>query len=170
MSEFDKTPVTEIDLANFDEVFEGSEDKERDYEPIPDGKYQASVERVELLRTKQGDPKLQWKLRILGPKCQDRVVWRNNVIGTPENIAWLKKDLCTCGLRLKKLSELPANLERLLDIRLEVTKRSKGDYESIYINKRIATEKEAGETKPQSAAAKPSAKPGAKPQKELGKF
>lgn len=65
------------------------------------------------------------------------MLWRNNVMATRENLKWLKTDLHVCGLDLQKLSELPANLERLLDVKLEVTKRTKGDNENIYFNRRI---------------------------------
>ena len=62
---------------------------------------------------------LRWVLKITGPSNAGRKLWRNNVMATPENRTWLKKDLYACGLRLERLSELPANLDRLLDIRLE---------------------------------------------------
>jgi len=139
MSERDNTPVTATDLAHFDDVYKESEVTEDEFETVPDGKYQTEVDRVELVRTTKGDPMLKWALRILGPTHAGRLLWRYNVMATDENIRWLKKDLYACGIRLARLSELPASLERLLDIRLEVTKRTKGDFESIYINKRINT-------------------------------
>ena len=44
---------------------------------------------------------------------------------------------------LQKLSDLPANLERLLDVKLEVTKRTKGDSENVYFNHRIVLDEGA---------------------------
>ena len=137
MSEHDNSPVTATDLAHFDDVYKESEVSNDEFETIPDGKYQAEVDRVELVRTTKGDPMLKWALRVLGPTHAGRLLWRYNVMATDENIRWLKKDLVACGIRLTRLSELPASLERLLDIRLDVTKRTKGDFESIYINKLI---------------------------------
>jgi hypothetical protein len=61
-------------------------------------------------------------------------------MATPENLSWLKTDLFTCGLELEKLSELPENLEKLLDVKLEITKRTRGDNENIYFNRRIVTD------------------------------
>ena len=170
MSNFKDTPVTDLDLANFDEVFEGSDGEASDYESIPDGHYQVRVDSVQLLRSSKGDPMLKWSLRVIGPTHEDRLLWRNNVMVSDENIAWLKKDLFTCGLRLAKLSELPANLERLLDICLEVTKKTKGDFESIYFNKRVTTAAEAGQTAGGSAAAKPAARASSKAREALNKF
>ncbi len=129
--------VSATDLATFDAEFEGAPVEDSGFEPLPDGKYQVLVERVELLRSKAGNPMLKWTLRVLGPQCQGRLLWRNNVIASAENLKWLKSDLHTCGLTLGKLSELPARLPELLDIHLEVTKRTRGENESVYLNKRV---------------------------------
>ena len=148
MSDYPKTPVTDVDLAEYDDEYVQHEVNEEQFESIPDGKYQAQVEAVELTRTMKGDPMLKWTLKVVGPSHAGRKLWRNNVMASPENRSWLKKDLYACGLRLERLSELPANLDRLLDIRLEVTKKTRrGDdgkeYESVFINKRLKTAEEA---------------------------
>jgi len=131
----------DIDLTQFDDDFAEAEVEERDFEPIPDGKYQVNVERVELTRAQtSGNPMLKWTLRIISPRFRGRLLWRNNVMATRENIKWLKTDLHTCGLSLEKISDLPANLEKLINIKLEVTKRTRGENENVYLNKRIVLE------------------------------
>ena len=131
----------DIDLAQFDEDFAEAEVEERDFEPIPDGKYQVNVERVELTRAQtSGNPMLKWTLRILAPRLRGRLLWRNNVMVSRENIKWLKTDLHTCGLSLAKISDLPANIEKLINIKLEITKRTRGENENVYLNKRIVLE------------------------------
>ena len=131
----------DIDLTQFDEDFAEAEVEERDFEPIPDGKYQVNVERVELTRAQtSGNPMLKWTLRIIAPRFRGRLLWRNNVMATRENIKWLKTDLYTCGLDLEKLSDLPANLEKLIGVKLEVTKRTRGENENVYFNRRIVLE------------------------------
>ncbi len=130
-----------IDLAQFDEEFAGADIQEREFESVSDGTYQTLVKKVELTRSKTSEkPMLKWTLEILAPKQKGRLIFRNNMIETPENIKWLKTDLHTCGLELKKLSDLPANLEKLLDVKLEVTKRTRGEYENVFFNRRIAME------------------------------
>ena len=52
----------------------------------------------------------------------------------------LISDLHTCGLDLDKLSELPSNLEKLINVKLEITKRTRGENENVYINRRIVLE------------------------------
>ena len=49
----------------------------------------------------------------------------------------MKGDLKTLGLELSKFSELSGRLEELLDVTLEVTKRTRGDYTNVYFNRRI---------------------------------
>jgi len=131
--------VPSVDLSRFDNEFENAPvEEKKDFDPVPDGKYQVNVEKVELTTAKTtGNPMLKWTLKILAPHFRGRLLWRNNVMASRENIRWLKNDLHVCGLDLQKLSDLPANLEKLLDVKLEITKRTKGENENIYFNRRI---------------------------------
>ncbi len=129
-----------VDLSRFDEAFAAApaEDDE-----VPDAKYEVTVEKVELTRSQtSGNPMLKWMLKILGPEHEGQILWRHNVLLTDENVAWLKKDLKKCGLEIAKISDLPAHLERLLDVRLLVTKKTSGEYANIYFNRRL----EGGDT------------------------
>lgn len=134
--------VPDIDLAKFDDDFaDAPVDEKKDFDEVPDGKYQVNVDKVEITTAKtSGNAMLKWTLRVLGPRFQNRLLWRNNVMATRENIRWLKNDLHVCGLDLQRLSDLPGNLERLLDVKLEVTKRTKGENTNIYFNRRIVTD------------------------------
>jgi len=124
-----------IDLSQFDDAFAAAPAQD---EEIPDGKYDVNVEKVELTRAQtSGNPMLKWTLRVLDPDYDGRLLWRNNVLQSAENAAWLKKDLSKCGLVLDKLSELPGRLAELLDVKLVVTKKTKDEYTNIYINRRL---------------------------------
>ena len=130
-----------IDLSQFDDEYASAEVEERNFEAVPDGKYQVVVDRLEVTRTKEsGNPMLKWTLKIIAPTHQGRLLWKNNVMASAENLKWLKSDLHTCGLDIEKLSELPANLEKLLDVKLEITKRTRDKNENIYFNRRIVTD------------------------------
>lgn len=135
----------EIDLSRFDGDFaEAPVEEKKEFDPVPDGKYQVNVEKVEVTTAKtSGNAMLKWTLKILAPSQCGRLLWRNNMMATRENIRWLKNDLHLCGLDLQKLSELPAHLEQLLDVKLEVTKRTKGDNENVYFNRRIVLDEGA---------------------------
>ena len=139
--DYDTTGMSDLDLAQFDDDFSEASIEEREFEEIPDGKYQVNVEKVELTRAQSsGNPMLKWTLKILGPRFAGRLLWRNSVMASKENLKWLKTDLHTCGLEIKKLSELPSRLGDLLDVKLEITTRTKGENENIYFNRRIVVE------------------------------
>ncbi len=100
-------PGSDIDLTEFEDDYVETEVEDREFEPVPDGKYQVNVDQVELVRAKSsGKPMLKWTLRILAPRFRGRLLWRNNMIESRENLKWLKTDLHTCGLDLEKLSDL----------------------------------------------------------------
>ena len=61
----------DIDLVQFDEDFAEAPIEERDFEPLPDGKYQVVVEKVELTRAQtSGNPMLKWTLRVPAPSTR----------------------------------------------------------------------------------------------------
>jgi hypothetical protein len=126
-----------IDLAQFDDEFRGETPEDRgDFETVPDGKYQVTVEKVELTQSSTGHPMLKWMLRIQGPTFANRCLWKNNVF-TPATLKFAKTDLHVCGLDLEKLSDLQNHLDKLLDVKLEVTKKTKGENTNVYFNRRI---------------------------------
>ena len=133
----------DIDLSRFDEDFAEAPIEEREFDEVPDGKFQVNVDKVELTTAKSsGNAMLKWTLRILGPQYAGRLLWRHNVMATRENIRWLKNDLHLCGLDLVKLSELPDHLNQLLDVQLEVTKRTRGENVNIYFNRRLVLDEQ----------------------------
>ncbi len=131
-----------IDLSQFDEEFQSETLAERsDADSVPDGKYQVVVEKVEITEAHTtGNPMLKWMLRILAPSHVNELMWRNSVF-TPNTLKFVKTDLHICGLDLEKLSDLPKSLSKLLDVKLEVTKKTKGDNTNIYFNSRIVNDR-----------------------------
>jgi len=134
-----------IDLSQFDDDFRGEQPAERgEFESVPDGKYQVTVEKVEMAEAQStGNPMLKWTLRVIAPKFVNRLMWRNSVI-THNTLKYVKTDLHLCGLDLDRISELPKHLKKLLDVKLEVTKKTKGDNENIYFNSRIVNDRTPG--------------------------
>ncbi|MHB1002019.1 MAG: DUF669 domain-containing protein [Armatimonadota bacterium] len=134
---YDVTGIGDIDLAQFDDDYANAPAQEKEFDDVPDGKYQVNVEKVELTKAQStGNPMIKWTLKILGPQCAGRLLWRNSVI-TKATLSWVKTDLTTCGIEIGNLSELPGRLNDLLDVKLEITKRTKGESQNIYINRRI---------------------------------
>jgi hypothetical protein len=109
------------------------------HDEVRDGTYQVKVYRVELKESKQGNPMLEWELDIMAPKSIGRKLWRRNMLGSADNIHFLKADLGTCGLTLSNIDDLnsESTLRKLIGVTLEIVKKTKGEYSNVYFNKKI---------------------------------
>ena len=136
MSDYEEfeTSNQSVDLTSFDDEFATAEAPE--YDEVPDGKYQARIESVKLESSQKGDPMIKFDLEVLSGSHAGRHIFKNSVI-TQASIPYVKGDLKTLGLELSRFSELAGRLEELLDVTLEVTKRTRGDYTNVYFNRRI---------------------------------
>jgi len=123
-----------VDLRAFDDDFNTVETPSSD--EVPDGKYQVRIDSVRLEHSQKGDPMIKWDLVVLSGSHAGRRIFKNSVI-TAASLPFVKGDLKTVGLVLTKFSELAGRLEELLDLTLELTKRTKGDYSNVYFNRRI---------------------------------
>ncbi len=152
------TPNNEaVDLSQWDEEYEQAQVEERSHEEVPDGKYQVKVDMAELTSTKTtGDPMLKWTFVILGPQFAGRKLWKNAVIRGEDSVKYIKGDLAVCGITLPKFSALPQYTEKLLDLQLEISKQTRGEYSNIYINKLISGDAATPTPKTGNAKQKPS--------------
>jgi Protein of unknown function (DUF669) len=121
------------DLTRFDNDWaKSSASPDEMYGDIPDGSYDAVIEEARLTETNStGRPMVIWKLRIRGPQAVNRVLTKNRVI-TEKTLSFLKEDLEKCGLRVSRLSELPARLGELTDHPIVVDKRTKDGRTDFY--------------------------------------
>ena len=149
---------TQVDLRKYDEDYRrakrGDFPQPQPFQPVPDGKYQVVVETVELTKTRTtGNPMLKWRLRIAGPALADRILFKNQVI-TGKTIPFVEKEFRVCGLQMESLSELPALLPGLSNLRLEVTKKGRGEQhpDEIYFERNLTASAAAA-----AAGAAPSA-------------
>jgi hypothetical protein len=136
MSDYEdyETYQPSVDLSGFDDDFATAEAPE--YDEVPDGKYQVRIESVRLDSSQKGDPMIKFDLEVISGAQAGRHIFKNAVI-TQASIPYVKGDLKTLGLELAKFSQLAGRLEELLDVTLEVTKRTRGDYANVYFNRRI---------------------------------
>lgn len=132
--DFEAVPSRDVDLSAYDDDFASAESPAHD--EVPDGKYQVRIHGVRLDRSQKGDPMIKWDLVVIAGSQCNRHIFKNSVI-TPAALPFVKGDLKTLGLNLAKFSELQQRLEELLDVTLEVTKRTKGEYTNVYLNKRM---------------------------------
>ena len=69
------------DLRALDDNFASADTTSSEFSPIPDGSYQVIVDKVKLSYSKNsGNPMLEWTLKILGPSCQGRLLWKYSAI------------------------------------------------------------------------------------------
>jgi hypothetical protein len=120
------------DLSAFDDDY--AEAEAPDFDEVPDGKYQVRVHTVKLARSQKNDPMIKWDTVIISGQHAGRHIFKNSMI-TQSSLPFVKADLLTLGLKLDKFSELPNHLDALLDLSIDVTKRTKGDYTNVYFNK-----------------------------------
>jgi hypothetical protein len=125
---------SQVDLTSFDDEFESAEAPS--YEEVPDGKYQVKIQTAKLESSQKGDPMIKFDLEIISGSQAGRHIFKNSVI-TQASLPYVKADLKTLGLELAKFSELSSRLEELLDMTLEITKRTRGDYTNVYFNRRL---------------------------------
>jgi hypothetical protein len=84
----------------------------------------------------------------LGPRFAGRLMWRNHVITPGPNIAWIKRDLHLCGLDLEKLSHLEANVHHLLELMLEVTRKTVHGNTNVYFDRLLGRDELAPDGAP----------------------
>jgi hypothetical protein len=121
------------DLTRFDDDWaKTSAPPEEMYSDIPDGIYDTVIEDARLSETSSSArPVVIWTLRIRGPQATNRTLTKNRVI-TENTLAYLREDLDKCGLRVSRLSELPARLGELVDHPIGVEKRTKDGRTNLY--------------------------------------
>jgi len=123
-----------VNLSDFDQEFSNTEAPS--YDEVPDGKYQVCVQGARLGSSQKGDPMIKWDLVVISGAHQGRHIFKNSVI-TQAALPYVKADLETLGMHLAKFSDLASRLDELLDLTLEVTKRTRGEYANVYFNKRL---------------------------------
>lgn len=125
------------DLEQYDEAYDEAETSNTDFDTVPDGTYQVYIDEAVMKETKDTRlPMLAWKFKIINGNYEGRVLFKNNVI-TEKTIGYLKTDLSKCELELKKFSDLPKEVSKLLNVWLEVKVKNKGDNQNVYIQRKL---------------------------------
>lgn len=144
-------------LEYLDEMWEEAEEPEISGKP-PIGTYHSRVDEVEFRTSQAGSDLLNWKLVAIDGEHQGRILFRNNMLTTTQNLGYCKHDLRLCGIDISaedfKLSDFITNrLAELLDkVVLTTVKAQKDDPEryNVYFNE----EKTGDEGTPQAAKGK----------------
>jgi hypothetical protein len=150
-----------MDFSDMDEAFRGAESNVGgDFDPIPDGSYQAIIDGVQFKWLQPKDAQyspsriFEWTFKIISGPLRNRKIWKTAMI-RPELLKWLKTDCWRCGLHIQTLTELDSRKEKLLDTLVEVkleTKTVEGkNRQNVYIQRVITTEQAPTSSKQEQA-------------------
>jgi len=141
-------PTYDPDLSVYEAAWaQSAEVPTANTDEVPDAVYHCSVHTVEIKTSKAGNLMLAWQLKVIGPSHKGRLIFKQNmIVADAQRLAYLRKDLSTCGIDPGKISTLRDRLELLLDREIEVKVETKG-YRNVYINRLIRAPKaDAGVT------------------------
>jgi hypothetical protein len=103
------------DLDDFNDDYNNADLPDSKGEEIPDGTYNAFIERAELTRTRETNkPMLKLMFRVMDGPSRGRCAFKNTVIER-DRIQYLKLDLTRMGIEAARLSELPSKHEENQD-------------------------------------------------------
>ena len=137
-------------MTNTDSFFDGLEDFEDEvsakgipelndgeFAPIPDGLYQVQVMKVNNMVSQSENKYLNWHLRILEGPHAGQYLFKRSMLNKVDSIRFLLADLRTCGSSAEKIADIEHGAKEVLDVIVEVRKKTSGDFENIYINRKI---------------------------------
>jgi hypothetical protein len=140
------TPTEEADLDTVLDELEGqwkdTPVPTDDRSPVPDGKYQARVDRVYLECDKNGTWRMKWELIVVAGPCAKRHLFHSNQINA-QGIEWVKRDLARSGVTppetmrgLRAMIDAGELLDRVLEVQTKTTRSAKDgkDYQNSYLN------------------------------------
>lgn len=126
-------------LATFDQQWQEIEVDPSGNVRLPDGNYQVSLDSTLIEKSKDGS-KVLWKITfkvLTGSQNAGKLIFYTSVLNDAERLQYIKQDCYRLGFPIAKLSDLPKQFERMLDIKVEVQLKTKGEYQNCYIQKRL---------------------------------
>src|SRR6185503_6073096 len=93
-----------------------------------------------------GRLQVSFQFVILSGEYKNRKLWSHQGLETAENMGWFKAMLAKLELKIpKKLKDLPDILEEAIDLTCEVTVKTRGEYQNVYVNKLIDPDEDVEE-------------------------
>lgn len=129
-------------LAQFDSAFESAEVTTNATIDLPEGKYEAKVTGTEIFESGDGRNFFRINMEVANGEMKGTKFSKLHGLDNPERFKYLKGDLTVCGLMLGKLSELPAQMNRIHGVKLRVQCKKNGQYTNYYINGQVFERKD----------------------------
>jgi len=103
---------------------------------IEDGRYQVNLMSIDIRTTKTGDPLIIWTLKELN---SGHALKKFSVLSQQVSVEWFAKDLNIFTDRFDDLYDFEARKDCLIGSIISITKKTNGDYDSIYFDELIST-------------------------------
>lgn len=129
-----KANAANAELAKMQAAWKKAQPKEG-FENIPDGAYNAKIEKAFIGKSKAGRLQATFEMKIAGGELSGKTFNRFAGIDTPENLEWLKGDLVKLDVEPPDdITDLPAILDGLAGTYVSVQVKTKGEYANYYFN------------------------------------
>lgn len=137
-------------LAELNDKFQNATPPERkgDFQPLPDGTYQITINKALLAEVKtgkrEGSMRVEFHGTVLVGEFKGHRVWKQVNLemeadgARPSGVSILKGDLMTLGItELPSLARLEDYLKKTIGLNVEVSSRTRNDWTNIYFNSLI---------------------------------
>lgn len=128
-------------LSQFDDEYDNTE-APAGFVTVPDGTYQARIDKFGLGKTQAGDPKMEMEFVIVSGECSGSRLFHSQLIRS-KSLPYIKKDMETLGHAGIKISRLEDEAFRasVLDTVVEVQKKTRkdnADFYNVYLNSLVS--------------------------------
>ena len=122
-------------LKQFDGQYEASEASSSGSTDVPEGKYTMKVVDTDVFSSKsENRPYFKIALQVTDGEFKGSTINKIYSLDDPARFKFLKGDLIVCGLMLTRISDLPANHEKIRGRVLNVQAKKNGQYTNYFIN------------------------------------
>ena len=109
------------------------------FTPVPDGTYQAKIDGATLEESKTSKRlQVSWALQVVVGEYEGRKLWKRDGIDDENQLEWFKGALETLELEAPNdIEDIPDVLEEAAGMGVEITVRTKDEFQNIYFNEVI---------------------------------
>ncbi len=131
-------------LAEFEGVWKSADTESKEFENLPDGKYQAVIDECRFEQSKaSGRWQLAWVLKVVAPgEYANRKIFNYMGLNNDIGIQIVKRSIYKCGLQVEDPKDLPGQLPYLLDrvikVTLKTNKKNGSEFQNMYVDDLIS--------------------------------
>jgi len=124
-------------LANLSKTWSQTKAKEAgQFKEIEDGEYPCICKQARLENAKSsGRFQIAWMWRVIKGSDKNKPIYIYTGLETDDNLAWCKSIFISAGVKPpKKIVNLPASLEKMIDKKASITVQTSGNFSNKYVN------------------------------------